>query len=207
MVLTFQRYFSLHIFFCSETRKFFSFDIDETWFSWVFIVIVFLFFTSRTTLELTIFFNFTIQDVTEVAYSVRLACGESGFDLRLQQTWVVKIGSDSPTAKRSATGGSVRGPRVLPLQTNAQCDSRVDTLKNPRWTMAKNAEHRSKYPAINGSSDLSVWVKTPWVGHKQIKNKQTNTDWMYDISIVQRYIVHYPFSNSVWHIKKIAYKV
>ena len=56
--------------------------------------------------------------------------------------------------------------------------------------MAMSAEHRSKYPAINGSGDLSVWVKTPWVGHKQLKRKQTNTDWIYDISMVQVYIVH-----------------
>ena len=42
--------------------------------------------------------------------SVRIAFGRAGFDPRSRQTQVVKSGSDSSTAKRSATGVTVTGP-------------------------------------------------------------------------------------------------
>ena len=41
--------------------------------------------------------------------NVRIASGRSGFDSRSGRTLVVKTGSDSSTAKRSALGVSVLG--------------------------------------------------------------------------------------------------
>ena len=43
--------------------------------------------------------------------SIYLACRRLGFNPHSGQTYVIKTGSDSSTAKLSATGVSVTGPR------------------------------------------------------------------------------------------------
>ena len=60
----------------------------------------------------------------------------------------VKIGSDDSTAKCSATGVSVTGPRRWPFLTDVLCHSRFDTLKNPQCSIAISAEYGSKFEAL-----------------------------------------------------------
>ena len=71
------------------------------------------------------------------------------FESQPWQTLVVKTGSDRSTAKRSALGVSVTGPRRWPLWTDPPCHSRSGTLKNPHCSMAISAEHRSKFAALH----------------------------------------------------------
>ena len=66
-----------------------------------------------------------------------------------RQTYVVKAGSDSSTAKRSALGVSDTGPRGWPLSTDFPCNSRCGTLKNPHCSMVMSAEYRSKLAALH----------------------------------------------------------
>ena len=71
------------------------------------------------------------------------------FESQPRQNLVVKTGSDSSTAKRSATGVSVEGPRRWLLLTNDPCHSRCGMLKNPYCSMAVRTEHRSKFAALS----------------------------------------------------------
>ena len=59
------------------------------------------------------------------------------------QTYVVKIGSDSSSAKRSAIGLSAMGPRRWRLETNFPGLSSCRTLKNPHYSITMSAAHRS----------------------------------------------------------------
>ena len=65
------------------------------------------------------------------------------------QTLVVKTGSDSSTAKRSAIGVGVTDLRRWQLWMDAPCHSRCGTLINSHCSMAMIAEHRSKFAALN----------------------------------------------------------
>ena len=56
------------------------------------------------------------------------------------------------------------------------CHSRCGMLENPHCSMAMNAEHRLKFSALHGNSDVSMWVKNfvlRWKTPKQT-NKQIN---------------------------------
>ena len=50
--------------------------------------------------------------------------------------------------------------------------SRSCTPKNPHCSMAMSAEHRSKFVALHGNGDVSIWVKNSRVGRKTL-NKQS----------------------------------
>ena len=64
----------------------------------------------------------------------------------------LKTDRDSSTAKRSAFGMSVTGPRRWQLYTDAPCHSRCGTLKIPQCSMVISAEHRSKFAALQRQS-------------------------------------------------------
>ena len=61
------------------------------------------------------------------------------FESQPRQTEVIKIASDSSTAKRLAIGVSIPAP----------CHSRCGTLKGPHCSMAMSAEQRSKFEALS----------------------------------------------------------
>ena len=83
--------------------------------------------------------QFTLYHTAAVAQLVRaFAPKAEGWVVESQprQILVIKTGSDKFTAKCSALGVSVMGPRRWPLSTDASCRSRCGTLKNPHWLMA-----------------------------------------------------------------------
>ena len=82
------------------------------------------------------------------------------FESQPRQNQVVKTGSDSSTAKRSAVGVSVTDPRRWPLWMDAPCHSSCGTLKNPHCSMAMSAKHRSSISKLSLSHEYRItWVK------------------------------------------------
>ena len=104
------------------------------------------------------------------------ACRRSGFDPCSGQTHVFETGSDSSTAKRSATGVSVTGPRRWQLYRVGPCQSRCGTFKIPHCSMAMKAEYRSKFVGFNGNGDISKWPKNSQAGRKPPKNKENKNE-------------------------------
>ena len=92
------------------------------------------------------------------------------FEYQSRQTYVVKTGSDSSIAKRSALGLSVTGPRRWPLQTDAPCHSGFGTLKNLHCSMVMSAEHSFW---VKMCSPSPAMVTSPYVssGMKNLKTK------------------------------------
>ena len=74
---------------------------------------------------------------------------EIGFRSQVATDPSRKTASDNFTAKRSATGVSVTGPRRLPLQRVGPCRNMCGTLKNAHYLMALSAKHRSKFAALH----------------------------------------------------------
>ena len=77
--------------------------------------------------------------------------------VRIPVATVVKTGSGSSTAKRSAIGVGVKGPRSL--LKDAPCHSRCGTQKNLHCSIAMSAEHRTKFAVLHSNGDVSIWVK------------------------------------------------
>ena len=77
------------------------------------------------------------------------------FEFQPRQTLIVKTGSDSSTAKCSATVVSVTGPRIRPLKTDASCHSRCDTLKTltAQWPCVPSIGQ--DLPPFTGNDDVS----------------------------------------------------
>ena len=76
--------------------------------------------------------------------------GERSNPLRHRRGWLPSLPSHYHSAKRSALGASVTGPRRWPLMF-APCHSTCGTLKNPHCWMAISTctEHRSKFAALH----------------------------------------------------------
>ena len=74
--------------------------------------------------------------------------GERSNSLRHRRGWLPSLPSHYHSAKRSALGASVTGPRRWPLMF-APCHSRRGTQKNPHCSMATSAEHRSKFVTLH----------------------------------------------------------
>ena len=74
------------------------------------------------------------------------------FESRSPQT---KIGSDSSTAKCSATIVSVKGPRRRPLCTDIPCHSRYGKLKTSHCQVSSWDENLQ---SLIGNGDVSIWV-------------------------------------------------
>ena len=82
-----------------------------------------------------------------------------------------KTGSDSSTAKRSAIGVSVTGPRRWPLRTDAPCHSRCGTIKDPQCSMAMSAGIGQNVQPFTGNGGLHMSEK---FSSGTINPKQTN---------------------------------
>ena len=65
------------------------------------------------------------------------------FEFQERQTQGVNTGSDSSTAKRSATGVNVTSPVDETIKTEVICHSRCGALKKTRCSLAVSAEHQS----------------------------------------------------------------
>ena len=113
--------------------------------------------------------------------------GERSNPLRHRRGWLPSLPSHYHSAKRSALGASVTGPRRWPLMF-APCHSTCGTLKNPHCWMAISTctEHRSKFAALHRqwwrlqmSEKSSSKMKNTKQTNKQQDGNQTNQFYSY----------------------------
>ena len=90
-------------------------------------------------------------------------------NISLRQPLVVKTGSDSSTAKRSAKGvchGQRTHYKQMPRVTVGVARWRIHTVQKPI-----SAEHKSKFSAFIGNGDVSIWEKNSRLERKKTKFK------------------------------------
>ena len=90
---------------------------------------------------------------------------------RSRRTFVVKTGSDSSNAKRSATGVDGTGPSDETIKTEVSCQSRCGTIKKLHCPMVVSVVHRF----FTGNGDIYIRGKNSREEKQQKQtNKQTN---------------------------------
>ena len=105
----------IYLSFQKDSSRLYMTYINQSWFGCVYIVNDMLIYH----VMLGLFWTHFIEPRRWRSGLMRLPCGRFGVRIQLKKTKVVKIGSHSFTAKRSAIGASVTGPRRWPLYTDA----------------------------------------------------------------------------------------
>ena len=109
-----------------------------------------LFTDSYAPYSLSLFINTKNYDVAQWVRALAPKAVGWMFESHAAATdMTIKTGSDSSTAKRSATGASVMGPRRWPLLRVKPVSQYVWHAKTPHCSKAMSTEHRSKFAALH----------------------------------------------------------